>query len=171
MDFTLSDADKLYYFQRNWFTLDGMWMVVVEEELGLERTIAIDLQVWERLFPILYRRIKRRLGVTGTGVDDFVRVLAFRWVAEGWTFSVDEETLSPAHAEITIAPGGCPYHQALVRAERPDKIPRICHEVCDPLYDIAAKAFNPKIRVRRTLRQGDGAGTCNFLLDLEETGD
>ncbi len=162
----MTDADKLVYFQQNFFTLDGFWMVVLEEYLGLEETIKIDLQVWERLFPVLYRRIARYLKITSQTVEDFVRILGFRWTAEGWDFKIEE--VSPKSARVTINKGGCPYHAALVRAKRRDKMPRICNDVCDRLYEIAATSFNPDIKVRRTKRQGIDAEVCDFIFEIPD---
>ncbi len=164
MDLHFTDADKLAYFQQNFFTLDGLWMVVLEEHLGLEETVKIDLQVWERFFPIIYRRIARYLKIETQTVEDFVKVLGFRWMAEGWDFRIEE--VSPKLARVTIKKGGCPYHAALSRANRPDKMPRICNEVCDRLYEIAASSFNPAIKVRRTKRQGVNAEECDFLFQI-----
>ncbi len=168
MDFHLTDADKLAYFQQNFFTLDGLWMVVLEEHLGLEETIKIDLQVWEHFFPVIYRRIARYLKIRTQTVEDFVRILGFRWTAEGWDFKIEE--VSPTSARVTINKGGCPYHAGLLRANRPDKMPRICNDVCDRLYEIAANSFNPAIKVRRTKRQGINADTCDFIFEILEAG-
>ncbi|MHA1730898.1 MAG: DUF6125 family protein [Promethearchaeota archaeon] len=164
MDFELSGKDKLFYFQRNFFTLDGTWMVVLEERLGLEETFELDLQVWSRLFPVIYRRIKRYLGLDDDSLESFVRVLGFRWAAEGWDFSVDE--LSPERAVLTVKAGGCPYLEALKRAGRPDKFPMVCEIVCDPIYQIAATAFNPKLKVARPTHQGTGDETCAFVVEM-----
>ncbi len=168
MDIHLTDADKLAYFQQNFFTLDGLWMVVLEERLGLDETVKIDLQVWERFFPVIYRRIARYLKIVTQTVEDFVKILAFRWTAEGWDFKVDEVT--PKFARVTINKGGCPYHSALVRAKRPDKMPHICNNVCDRLYEIAATTFNPAIQVRRTKRQGISGDVCDFIFELPDEG-
>jgi len=164
LDVNLTDADKLAYFQKNFFTLDGLWMVAAEEHLGLDKAIEIDLDVWERFFPIIYRRITQYLGIEGRTAEDFVRVLAFRWAAEGWTFTIDEA--SPERAVVSIHAGGCPYYEGLQRAQRPDKVPRICNDVCDRLYEIAAQTFNPEIKVSRTRRLGNGDETCNFVFEI-----
>lgn len=166
MDFHLTDSDKLAYFQQNFFTLDGLWMVVLEERLGLDETVKIDLKVWERFFPVIYRRIARYLQIVTQTVEDFVRILGFRWSAEGWDFKIDE--VSPKSARVTIKKGGCPYHAGLLRANRPDKMPRICNDVCDRLYEIAARSFNPAIKVMRTRRQGIEGDVCDFIFELPE---
>ncbi|GAB4327392.1 MAG: hypothetical protein Kow0069_34280 [Promethearchaeota archaeon] len=166
MDRDLTDEDKLFYFSRNFFTLDGLWMVVAEERLGLEKAVELDLEVWQRFFPIIYRRVARYLGVGGRQVDDFVHVLGFRWKAEGWNFKVNE--CGPNEAHVTVEAGGCPYLEILKRAGRPDKFSLVCRRVCEPIYATAAHAFNPRIRVTRTKRQGLGDDVCDFHFELAE---
>ena len=168
MELQLTDADKLAYFQQNFFTLDGLWMVVLEEWLGLEKTLKIDMQVWERFFPTVYRRIARYLKITTQTVEDFIKVLGFRWIAEGWGFTIEE--VSPKLARVRIEKGGCPYNAALERAQRLDKAPHICNENCERLYQIAVNTFNPAIQMHRTKRQGNGDDWCDFLFELPDSG-
>ena len=59
----VSKDDKLFYFGKHFFTLDGLWMIETEEETNWETALKIDTKVWIKLLRIIIRRIKRRLNI------------------------------------------------------------------------------------------------------------
>ena len=63
----VTDADKLFYYERNFVTLDGLWMIEVEKEIGMEKALKIDVDVWIRLLRTIIRRIKRYLITNSVG--------------------------------------------------------------------------------------------------------
>lgn len=159
----LSKDDKLFYFERNFFTLDGLWIIETENETDFETSLKIDLAVWKRFFTIAYRRIKKYLKKTTTNVDDVIDILAFRWSCEGWDYEIVES--SPEKGRVIVKT--CPYHEIMTRnEERHDAIPRICKDVCNPLYETAIKALNPSMKLVRTKRKGLGDEICDFNLTL-----
>ena len=48
----VSKKDKLFYFERNFFTLDGLWMLETENEVGWDTALKIDQAVWDKLLKI-----------------------------------------------------------------------------------------------------------------------
>ena len=42
----ITDADKLAYYERKFFTMDGLWVIESENEVGLDKALEIDTAVW-----------------------------------------------------------------------------------------------------------------------------
>ena len=59
----VSDADRLEYYSKNFVTLDGLWMLEIEKEIGWDRALEIDVTVWIKLFKIIIRRLKKYLNI------------------------------------------------------------------------------------------------------------
>jgi hypothetical protein len=160
----LSKDDRLFYFEKNWFTLDGLWIIETEKATSFETALNIDLAVWKELFKIIYRRIKNYLKTDATTIEDVLDILAFRWTCEGWTFRT--EMLDECHGHAAIEK--CPYKEVMSRnPERRDVIPHICKDICIPIYEEAIASINPAVHVTRRTFMGLGDETCDFDLQLE----
>ena len=156
----LSIHDKLFFFERNFFTLDGLWMVETEKETNWETALNIDLVVWKKLLKIIFLRLKKYLNLKADNLKDFIKILTFRWSVEGWGYELairDQDNI-----EVSIK--NCPYYAAMDRnPDRHDKIPLICKDVCIPLYESITNEFNNKIEIKRTRYKGLGDINCNFI--------
>ncbi|TFF88119.1 MAG: hypothetical protein EU549_03620 [Promethearchaeota archaeon] len=159
----VTDKDKLFYFEKNFFTLDGLWMIETENEIGWEKALEIDLNVWIRLLRIIIRRVKRYLNIESNTLEDLVEILSFRWSAEGWSYNISKENPNKFKIEIQQ----CPYEQAMSRnPERTEKIPLICKNMCIPFYQNIVKEFNPEIKLTREKYRGLGDNICNFIFTI-----
>jgi len=155
----VTDADKLFYYERNFVTLDGLWMVEAEKVLGWDEALKMDTIVWIRLFKIIIRRIKNYLNIQTNKLKDLIEILTFRWSIEGWGYSVDRISGS----EIIINVNRCPYKASMDRnEERHDKIPLICKNMCNIIYKTTFEDFNPDIKLSRQTFMGLGDSVCNF---------
>ncbi|MFW9825256.1 MAG: DUF6125 family protein [Candidatus Thorarchaeota archaeon] len=155
----VSDADRLFYYERNFVTLDGLWMLETENEVGWDTALKIDVIVWTKLFKIIIRRLKRYLNIETNTLDDLIEILTFRWSIEGWKYSVNKI----ADSEVIIEVMECPYKASMDRNEnRRDRIPLICKNMCFPFYKAAFKDFNPKISFEREKAMGLGEQICTF---------
>ena len=157
----VNDNDKLFYFEKNFFTLDGLWMIEVEKEVGWEKSLKIDKAVWERLMKIVFKRLKKYLKINTNNLKDFIEILTFRWSIEGWNYSVFQDSELEAVIEINK----CPYKAIMDRnPERKEKIPLICKNMCIPFYKSILKDFNSQIKLERKKFMGLGDKLCNFHL-------
>jgi hypothetical protein len=155
----ISDKDKLFYFQKNFFTLDGLWMLESEKEVGWEKALRIDKNVWIKLMEIIFRRIKKYLKIEKNDLNELVEILTFRWSIEGWKYSINNSSEFEAKIEIKE----CPYKAIMDRNhERQEKIPLICKDMCIPFYEAVLNDFNPKIQLERSEYLGLGNNRCNF---------
>ena len=162
----VSDHDKLFYFERNFFTLDGLWMIEVENELDWDTALKIDLVVWDRLLKIIIKRIKTYLKIETNTLLDLVNILTFRWSVENWHYKVLDNS---TENEISIEIMRCPYKSIMDRnPDRQDKAPLICKEMCIPFYENIIKNFNPEIKVIRNHFMGLGNEKCDFNLQYKQ---
>lgn len=159
----VSDADKLFYYSRFFTTLDGLWMLEIEKEIGWDRALKIDVAVWTRLFKLILRRLKKYLNIETNTLNDLVEILTFRWSIEGWKYNINRISESEVIIEVTQ----CPYKGPMERnPDRRDKIPLICKGMCFPFYHAAFKDFNPEIEFTREKAMGLGDDICTFHFKL-----
>jgi hypothetical protein len=161
----VTDADKLFYFEKNFFTMDGLWMLETEKEVGWDTALKIDKSVWIRLMKIIFRRVKKYLKIETNSLSDLVEILTFRWSIEGWKYSVNQIS----EKEIDIEINQCPYKAIMDRnPERQDKISLICNDMCRPFYKVVVHNFNPSIYLERNKFMGLGDRICNFKFTNKE---
>jgi predicted hydrocarbon binding protein len=160
-----NNADKLFYFEKNFRTLDGLWVIETENELGWDATLKLDIIVWQRLYKIVFRRVKNYLNITGNSLSDLIDILSFVWNCEGNIHEINQK--DDKNATINIVK--CPYIEAMERnPDRHSRIESICLEMCIPYLQPVIKEFNPKIDVKREKFIGLGDSVCDFSLNLED---
>ena len=160
----VSKEDKLFFFEKNFFTLDGLWIIEIENETDWETALKVDIIVWQKLYKIIFRRVKRYLGIETNTIKDLVDILSFCWSCEGYTYKVVKCEKNEAILHIL----SCPYKSAMDRnPERHDKIKSICLDMCIPFYEPAISDFNSKIRLKREKFLGVGDPICDFIFYVE----
>ena len=159
----VSEADKLFYFEKNFFTIDGVWMLEIEKEVGWDTAIKIDKAVWIRLMKIIFRRIKKYLNINTNTLSDLIEIITFRWSIEGWKYIVNRVSES----EVIIEIKRCPYKAIMDRNhKRQERIPLVCKNMCFPFYKATFEEFNPKIKFERNKSMGLGDNNCDFCFKL-----
>ncbi len=107
----VSNEDKLFYFERNFVTLDGLWMLEIEKEIGWDRALKIDVAVWTKLLKIIIRRIKNYLKIKTDTLQDLIEIITFRWSIEGWKYQIE----NISNSEVIINITECPYKSSMDR--------------------------------------------------------
>ncbi|NVM46199.1 MAG: L-2-amino-thiazoline-4-carboxylic acid hydrolase [Candidatus Lokiarchaeota archaeon] len=161
----VSQDDKLFFFERNFFTLDGLWMIETEEMTNWETALKIDVIVWKKLLNIVIRRLKKYLQLEKNDLRNLIDILTFRWSIEGWEYKV----LKSEDGKVKIVVDQCPYQAAMSRnPERTEKQPLICKEMCIPFYKSVVENYNENIILNRTAFMGLGDSSCDFSLSFED---
>jgi len=162
----LTVKDKLFFFEKHFFTLDGLWMIEAEKKTDWDTALEIDLQVWLKLLKIVFKRLKKYLDIPSNDLIDLLEILTFRWTVEGWKYDI----LNVGSNNVSISVRSCPYKSAMDRnPERHDKIPLICNNMCKPFYQEIVKDFNPLITLKRTKFMSFKADECDFHLSMLST--
>ena len=160
----VSQDDKLFFFERSFFTLDGLWMIDTEEMTNWETALKIDVIVWKKLLNVVIRRLKKYLQLEQNDLRNLLDILTFRWSIEGWEYKV----LQLENGKVKIVVDQCPYQAAMSRnPERTEKQPLICKEMCIPFYKSVVNDYNEKITLNRTAYKGLGDSCCDFTLSFE----
>lgn len=69
-------------YSKRWLAHDGLWFLEVEKQLGLEKAIQIDRDVWKRFTVLEAKRIMKFLGLKeGGGLEALEKALNFRLYA------------------------------------------------------------------------------------------
>ena len=150
------------YLRRSYFAADGLWFMKVEERLGFDEALRLDVEVWSILAKIQARKARELLGVEGGSLADLVEALRLRFTAEGYSFTVAGET--PEHAEIEIS--GCPWVELLRKSGRQELAARVADAICPTDLGAWAREFDPAITVSFPERICDGCGTCRVVLEV-----
>jgi len=160
-----NNADKLFYFEKNFRTLDGLWVIETENELGWDATLKLDIIVWQMLYKIVFRRVKKYLNIKGNTLSDLIEILSFVWNCEGNIHEINQKEDKTATINIVQ----CPYIEAMKRnPDRHNRIESICKEMCISYLQPVIKEFNPKIDIKREKFIGLGDSVCDFNLKIEE---
>ena len=141
----ISLDDKLFFFEKSFFTLDGLWMIDTEEMTNWETALKIDVIVWEELLKVVIRRVKKYLQLEKNDLSTLIDILTFRWSIEGWKYKVLQSDVDKVKIIVTQ----CPYKAAMDRnPERKEKQKLICREMCIPFYKSVIKDFNENINLK-----------------------
>jgi predicted ArsR family transcriptional regulator len=149
------------YLRRSYFAADGLWFMKVEERLGFDEALRLDVEVWSILAKIQARKARELLGVEGGSLADLVEALGLRFTAEDYGFTVAGET--PGRAEIAIS--GCPWVELLRKSGRQELAARVADAICPTDLGTWAREFDPAITVSFPERICDGCGTCRVVLE------
>jgi hypothetical protein len=161
----VNQDDKLFFFEKSFFTLDGLWMIETEEMTNWEVALKIDLSIWKELLKVVIRRMKKYLQLEKNDLNSLIDILIFRWSIEGWEYKV----LQREYNKAKIIINQCPYKAAMDRnPERTEKQSLICKDMCIPLYKSVVNDFNEKIVIDRTAHMGLGDNFCDFSFSYEE---
>ena len=127
-------------FSKNWYTLDGLWFRLVEEEYGFEAALKLDYKMWESDALIEARRIKEVLGLSGGGPEGVVKAINFM----SWAPSTEyryEETPQGILWTCTY----CPPQEA---RQRKGLSENHCKPAGISCFGDAARVIDPAVKVR-----------------------
>ncbi|MFN3243621.1 MAG: DUF6125 family protein [Planctomycetota bacterium] len=143
-------------------TLDGLWFRSVLEALGPEKTLAMDIQVFQRQFKIATRVIRERFGLDGESRADKARVFEEMARLYGHRFEVFDDGGS-----VTMRLHRCGFLQALRAAGVTD---HDCRVVCRALQPAWFGEMEPRTNGKGELRLGlpDDSGPCDWSIEQPE---
>ena len=135
-DNRFSDRNLKEYFKRCFFAVDGLWFVSTEENMGFEKALELDRQVWAILPKIQARKIRELLSLTGRTSEDLRTALEFKFKAEEYGYQA-----ASADGELEFRLTDCPWLKLLRQSGREDLAPLIGKTICGIEYAVWAKEF------------------------------
>ncbi|MCX8204508.1 MAG: DUF6125 family protein [Candidatus Nezhaarchaeota archaeon] len=156
----LQGEELVKWLREAYFTLDGLWFLALEDRLGLERAVEVDVEVWRRFAQVMAKRVARRIRVDSSDVREVACSLYVLFDIEGWEVSLD-----PSRPLLQVE--RCPWWDYLNRVGRLHVAKYVCPRVCEAIFGSWTKALNPKVelvftftppRCRAELCMGGGVG-------------
>ncbi|MBD3182029.1 hypothetical protein GF312_07045 [Candidatus Poribacteria bacterium] len=144
------------YLNKSYFTIDGLWFMMLEEEFGFEKALDIDEKVWKVLPKIQARKVKEILGIDGKGLEDFSRAISVKLEAEGYIYNLEKE--NPNSLKIIIKQ--CPWYEILKKAKREHLAPEISDRICMLEFRVWLGEFDKEVDFHMPFRQCMGQKNC-----------
>jgi len=145
--------------RRSYFAADGLWFVMAEEELGLERALTLDERVWRVMPKIQARKARELLKCEGDSPADVVRCVALKLAAEGYDYTIHATGLEKAEIVITT----CPWREVLESSERTHLGPHIADRICATEGATWAAEFSGDIEFTMPEAICRGDSCCRFV--------
>ena len=158
----LSDADRARYFQRSFVAADGLWFMKIEEKRGFDEALDTDCAVWKVMPKIQARTLKSLTGLE-RGLEALHGCLATKLELEGFRY----ESRREGDRAFIISITGCPWYDALVKADRTHIAAKIGKCLCTAEYAVWAREFGDTI-VFEMLDYLCGGADCCVLKFREE---
>jgi len=157
----LDDRTISEYLRRSYFAVDGLWFMKVEETLGFDEALCLDVEVWRILGKIQARKARELLGIEGRTIADLVAALQLKWAAEQYTPQVVAQSDNRIEVEITA----CPWIDLLRKSGREELAARVADAICNTEYAAWAREFDPGITIALPGRICDGCAACRLILE------
>lgn len=139
----LSDSNLKEYFKRCFFSVDGFWFIMAEKELGFDKALEIDKNVWKLLPKTQVRKIRGLLGIKTNNICDIRTTLEFKLQAEDYTY--EARNISDQVFEIAIT--GCPWLTVMREAGRQELAAKVGKTICPTEYSVWAKEFGMNLDI------------------------
>ena len=161
------DGRAAEYFRRSYTSVDGLWFLKVEEQLGFEGALALDREVWE-VMPKIQARALKAITEEHHGLSALHKCLSKKLRWEGHSH---ESTWSADGQGLEIGIRQCPWHNSMVKSGREHLSGRVGRAICETEYTVWATEFShgeAGVSIRFVLRDllCEGAPTC--ILSFEE---
>jgi hypothetical protein len=160
----LTPEKQIEFLHGAYFGMDGVWFMVCEDEYDFDRALYLDCEVWRRFAKILAKRVKKMFSIEGDDARTAVDTLVLRWTMEKWKFEVVEYGSKRSVLRVL----SCPWLEGFKRSNREKFAPKICDPVCETVYHSWSEAINPKIKLEKPKKMGEGEEYCDFVFTLED---
>jgi hypothetical protein len=146
--------------------LDGIWYLSLKKRAGDDLAFETDLDVWKTMEVHDVRSTCELFGIKGNDVETLIK--ATQMSPYAWVLDRHFELKSPRLGIWTVT--RCPTLLALEK-EGEGRESRICGQVETKLFEIRAKAINPKMKVtplKLPPRKSKDEIACQWEFRLDE---
>jgi len=128
-------------YSRLFLALDGFWFLECENELGYDKALKIDLDVWKKYFPYEARYIRKKLDLKKENIPGIIETLKYTAFAPCMS-KVQINEASEERGDIGFY--GCPSLLAMERSGRTDFT---CNEA-ECIFEEYSKEFAPDLQCK-----------------------
>ena len=150
------------YFKRSFFSVDGLWFMMVEKALSFDKALDIDEKVWKVMPKIQSKKLKELYGIRGNTLQDLVAALKIKFELEGYRTSIDN--VGADQVEMRIL--DCPWLDIMKKSDRPHLAAKVGERICHVEFQGWADSFDKGIRfsLNSQLCRGEEACCLQFQL-------
>jgi hypothetical protein len=152
----LSDRQISEYLQRSYTAVDGLWFMKLEERLGFEGALDVDVAVWEVMPKIQARKLKELTGRT-EGIAALHDCFTTKLTIEGYAFTTARD---PAAGAFEVGITRCPWVDLLARSRRGHLADAIGRRLCEVEHTAWAREFGGNIAFEFGERLCAGCSSC-----------
>ncbi len=154
----LTPAQLAELRRQAFLAVDGVWFLEVEQRLGFDQALAVDIAVWERFGPVMVRRIRKMLGLDGADAATVEAILHAFWQIEG----SQVRRVSASDEKLVYEVERCAWWEHLKRAGRETVVP--CDRVTMATYIPLLTAIDPawEFAMSHALPRGDPC--CRWVI-------
>jgi hypothetical protein len=150
----LSKKDAVEYLHRCYTSVDGLWFVKVEEKYGFDTALDIDEEVWKIVPKIQARFLKKKLK-KDRGLDALLECFSAKLKLDGFKFKMEK-----TGSKLKIIISSCPWHNIMIKSNRPRLSERIGSRICNTEYSVWAQEFGDDIKFSLEDKICRGSSSC-----------
>jgi hypothetical protein len=157
---TQDELDEL--LEKAFTAIDGHWFMGLEEAVGFEQAMEVDIKVWARFSETIARRLKKMWGIERPTREQALRILDIIYALG----HLQVETTQEAAGRYLADTPSCPWWENLKRAGREKLVP--CHHVDQEMFGAALRAVDPGLRLEWIESRPEGSATCRWRIHVAE---
>jgi len=175
------------YLQNSYAKVDGLWFLKIEEQLGFEKALDIDLEVWKVMPKIQARYLKSvpEINKIADNYDKFFECLKIKMKLDNFKINavrgkqnsgdkINDNKKSAKHSltleenhVITVTVNSCPWHNLMIKSGRENLSEKIGKMICRNEYSGFAVEFDKNIKFELAERICMGSTCCKFVFTRE----
>ncbi len=147
------------YFKRSFFAVDGLWFVMIEDDLSFEKALKIDEKVWTVMPKIQSQKLRELYDIKGHTLQDLIDALKIKFELEGYTVSIKE--IGEGNFHILIY--GCPWFNLMKKSGREELACKVGERICRVEFQAWTDAFNKEIKFQLKSQLCGGEEACQLI--------
>jgi hypothetical protein len=153
----LDDDILASYLRRSYQAVDGLWFMMVEEDLGFELALDLDVRVWRVLAKIQAREARELLRVSGNSAEELARCFSVKLEADGHQFSVET-----SEDDVVFCIQACPWLELVRKSDRQHIAAKVAQAVCPAEGSVWCTEFGGEWHFDMPLMACSGAEGCEM---------
>jgi hypothetical protein len=134
--------------------VDGLWFMKVEEELGFDKALEIDNEVW-KVIPKIQARMLKSLMKMEYGLDALFQCFTTKLTIDGFKYKSEKRGSC-----FTVIIEKCPWNDLMVKSGRENLSGKVGTRICKTEYAVWATEFNENINFEMQDQICNGSVSC-----------
>jgi len=142
------------YLNRSYTAVDGLWFMKVEKELGFDKTLEIDDEVW-KVLPKIQARLMKSFMKMESGLDALFQCFTTKLTLDRFKYKSEKKG-----GGFTIVIERCPWYDLMVKSGRKDLAGKVGTRICNTEYAVWATEFDINMNFEIQDQICNGSTSC-----------